>query len=253
MNVLRKIMLPIFLAAAIAMSAGTALASQEIVVSAAASLTNAFTQIGKDFEGANPGVKVIFNFAASGPLLQQIVQGAPVDVFASADLETMDEARQKGAVDASTVFDFAGTKLVLVAPKGSPLKGLKDLSGGFVRRIAVGKPETVPAGRYTEEALEKDGMWGGLEPKFIYAASVRQVLDYVARGEVDAGFVYETDAAIMPDKLKLVCEVGGHKRVVYPIAAVTSSKNPVLARKFMEYVLGSKGQAVLAGYGFSKP
>ena len=250
---LKRCLFIFFIIAAMAISAGTALAAQEIVVSAAASLTNAFTRIGKDFEGANPGVKVVFNFAASGPLLQQIVQGAPVDVFASADLETMDKARQKGVVDASTIFNFAGTKLVLVAPKGSPVKGLKDLSGGPVQRIAVGTPETVPVGRYTKEALEKDGMWGGLEPKFIYAASVRQVLDYVARGEVDAGFVYATDAAIMPDKLKLVCEVGGHKPVVYPIAVVTSSKAPVLARKFIEYVLGGKGQAVLARYGFGRP
>ena len=231
----------------------TALAEQEIVVSAAASLTDAFKDIGRDFEGANPGVKVIFNFAASGTLLQQIVQGAPVDAFASADLETMDKARQKGVVDASTVKNFAGNKLVLVTPKGSPVKGLKDLGKDAVKRIAVGKPETVPVGMYTREALEKDGMWVGLEPKFIYAESVRQALDYVVRGEVDAGFVYATDAAIVADKLRVVTGVGGHKPVAYPIAAVAASKNPGLARKFIEYMLGDKGQAVLAKYGFIKP
>ncbi len=251
---LKKMTLLAFMVAAMSAGFSTgALAGQEIVVSAAASLADAFTRIGRDFEGANPGVKVSLNFGASGALLQQIAQGAPVDVFASADLETMEKARAKGLVNASSIKNFAENKLVLITPKGSAVKGLKDLGGDSVKRIAVGKPETVPAGHYTREALEKDGMWGRLEPKFIYAESVRQVLDYVSRGEVDAGFVYATDAAVVAAKVRVVSEVGGHKPVVYPIAIVSSGKNPEVAGRFIKYVLGGKGQAVLARYGFTRP
>ncbi|MHB8173420.1 MAG: molybdate ABC transporter substrate-binding protein [Nitrospirota bacterium] len=231
----------------------TAMANEKIIVSAAASLTDAFNRIGKGFEKSNPGTKVIFNFAASGPLMQQIVQGAPVDVFASADIKTMNMARMKGVVDAPTVVNFAGNKLVLVAPKKSAIKSLKDLMGGSVKRIAVGNPETVPVGRYTKEALTKDGMWKELEPKVIYADSVRQTLEYVARGEVDAGFVYATDAAIVSRKVKVVSEVSGHQPVVYPIAVVSSTRNRAAALSFIKYLLSDKGRAVLARYGFSKP
>ncbi|MGA2192097.1 MAG: molybdate ABC transporter substrate-binding protein [Nitrospirota bacterium] len=254
MKMFKITMLSVFMVAGMPIGLSTsAFARQDIVVSAAASLTDAFTQIGKDFESENPGVKVSFNFAASGALLQQIAQGAPVDVFASADKETIEKARQKGLVVDSSVVDFAGNKLVLVTPIGSGVKSLKELGGESVKRIAVGKPETVPAGRYTKEALEKNGLLGALEPKFIYAESVRQVLDYVARGEVDAGFAYATDAAVAADKVQVASEVSGHKPVVYPIAVVSSSKEPAAAGRFIKYVLGGKGQAVLAKYGFEKP
>ncbi len=229
-----------------------ALAGRELVVSAAASLSDAFKEIGEGFAAENPGVNVKFNFGASGPLLQQVIQGAPVDVLASADIETMDKARQKGVVLPSTIANFAGNKLVLVVPTGSVAKGLKDLEGGTVRRIAVGKPETVPAGRYAKEALEGSGMWGRLEPKFIFAGSVRQVLDYVSRGEVDAGFVYATDVAAASGKVQVVSEVGGHKPVVDPIAVVSASKNKPAAAKFIEYVTGPRGRKVLARYGFTR-
>ncbi len=230
-----------------------ALANEKIIVSAAASLTDAFKQVGKGFEKSDPGVKVTFNFAASGPLLQQIAMGAPVDVFASADVKTMQAARLKGVIDYPTVVNFAGNKLVLVAPKGTAIKGLKDLLGGSVKRIAVGKPETVPAGLYTREALKKDGMWNALEPKLIYADSVRQVLEYVSRGEVDAGFVYATDAAVVRNKVRVISDIKGHKPVVYPIGVVSSTKNRAAALSFIKYLLSDKGRAILARYGFSKP
>jgi len=246
--------LSVFMVAAMSVWLSTsAFAGQEIIVSAAASLFNAFTQIGKDFESANPDVKVLINYAASGALLQQIAQGAPVDVYASADLETMDKAGDKGLVGTSSITNFAGNKLVLISPKGSAVKRLYDLSGKSVKHIAIGKPATVPVGRYTKEALEKNGLWSGLEPKFIYAESVRQTLDYVSRGEVDAGFVYATDAAVAADKVTVACEVGGHKPIVYPIAVVSTGKNPGVAKRFIDYVMSDKGQAVLAKYGFTKP
>jgi molybdate transport system substrate-binding protein len=254
MDMFKKTMLSVLIVAVMAIGlSASAFAGQDIVVSAAASLTNAFTDIGKDFERANPDVRVVFNFGASGALLQQIAQGAPVDVFASADMETMAKARDKGLAAASAIKNFTGNRLVLVTPKGSAVKGLTDLSGDSVKRIAVGKPETVPAGRYTKEALEKSGMWAGFEQKFIYAETVRQALDYVSRKEVDAGFVFATDAASAAGKVKVACEVGGREPAVYPIAAVSSGKNRAAAGKFIEYVLSGKGQAVLARYGFTRP
>jgi molybdate transport system substrate-binding protein len=234
---------------------GSAFAEQELTVSAAASLTNSFQDLGKKFEAANPGVKVIFNFAASGPLLQQIEAGAPVDVFASADETTMDQAKAKHLIMDESRRDFVSNRLVLIVPESAraPVKNAKDLEGKEIGKIAIGKPETVPVGRYTQEALTNEGLWETLLPKFIYGESVRQVLDYVARGEVDAGFVYETDAAIAKDKVKVVAVMEKHKPVLYPIAVVSATQKMELAQKFLDFVLSKDGQEVLTHFGFGKP
>ena len=176
--------------------AAPAFAAQEITVSGAASLTNAFTEIKGLFEKKYPDIKVHTNFAASNPLLKQMEEGAPVDVFASADQETMDKAAAKKLVDTATRKDFALNDLVMVVPSDSKLNlnGAKDLAKPEVKRIAVGNPDSVPAGRYTKAALTTAGLWETLQPKYVFGASVRQALDYVGRGEVDAGFVYRTDA-----------------------------------------------------------
>jgi|SRR5208337_274212 len=235
--------------------AGGALAVQELIVSAAASLTNAFQDVGKKFEAENPGVKVIFNFAASGPLLQQIEAGAPVDVFASADQKTMDQAKEKHLILDESRRNFAGNELVLIVPEGSrvPIKSARDLSGKEVTKVALGKPETVPVGRYTQEALTNYGLWEKLTPKLIYGDSVRQVLEYIARAEVDAGFVFATDAAIVKDKVKIVSVMEKHKSIVYPIAVVSSTQKKELAQKFSDFVLAEDGQKILSEYGFRKP
>jgi molybdate transport system substrate-binding protein len=230
-------------------------AGEELVVSAAASLTNAFVEAGKAFESANPGTKVVLNFAASGTLLQQIDKGAPVDVFATADPETMDKAESRGLVDSKTRKNFARNRLVLIVPADdrTSLGGLADLSKAEVKRIAVGDPAFVPVGRYTEHALRAAGLLDALRPKLIPANSARQVLDYVSRGEVDAGFVYATDAGVAKDKVKIVAEPGGHDPIVYPIAVVAASGRRGLAAKFLGFVLGTEGRAILARYGFAAP
>ena len=234
---------------------GGAFAAQELIVSAAASLTNAFQDVGKKFEAQNPGVKVIFNFAASGPLLQQIEQGAPVDVFASADQKTMDQAQEKHLIVDESRANFACNELVLIVPRALsvPIENVRDLVGKKITKIALGKPETVPVGRYTQEALTNYGLWETLTPKFIYGDSVRQVLDYVARGEVDAGFVYATDAAIARDKVTLVSVVEKHKPVDYPVAIVSSTQKKQQARKFLDFLLSEEGREILSQYGFGKP
>lgn len=229
--------------------------AQQLTVSAAASLTDAFKEIGQRFEVGKPGTTVRFNFAASGVLIQQITQGAPVDVFASADQETMSRGVDQKLIDADTRRDFAANTLVLIAPaQEAPLVGkLADLGQPSVKRIAIGKVASVPVGRYTKQALDTAGTWAALEPKFVYADSVRQVLDYVARGEAEAGFVYRTDAAIMADKVKIVQTVEGHSPVRYPVAVVSESRQKALARDFVAFLSGAEGQAILARFGFAKP
>lgn len=233
----------------------SALAEQELIVSAAASLTNALGEVGKRFETANPGLKVILNFAASGALLQQIEQGAPVDVFASADQKTMDQAKEKNLILDESRKDFVSNALVLIVPKGSsiPIKSVHDLGAKEVARVALGNPETVPAGRYTREALTNEGLWETLTPKFICGDSVRQVLDYVSRGEVDAGFVFATDAATAGEKVRVVAGMEKHKPIVYPIAIVAATQKKELSGRFVNFALSREAQDILSNFGFGKP
>jgi molybdate transport system substrate-binding protein len=232
-----------------------AASAQQLTVSAAASLTDAFKELGPRFEAARPGATVRFNFAASGVLLQQIGQGAPVDVFASADQETMNRANEQKLVEPATRVNFVSNSLVLIEPAqgGLGLKSLQDLSGPAVKRIAVGKVATVPVGRYTQQALTAANLWAPLEPKFVQGDSVRQVLDYVARGEVDAGFVYRTDAALMGDKVKIVLTASGSAPVTYPAAVVSDSRQKALARDFVTFLTSDAAQQVLVRYGFGHP
>jgi len=233
---------------------GTATAA-EIVVSAAASLTNAFTDIGKDYEKANPGQKVNFNFGSSGALLQQIARGAPVDVFASADQETMDRADKQNLIVGKSRHDIVRNTLVVIAPKGAKAapKSLEDLKDAGITRLAISNPESVPVGRYTKEALEAAGLWDAVKGKSLNTQNVRQSLDYVARGEAEAGFVYVTDAAIMPDRVEVLFEVPTKTPILYPIAAVKGSGNESFALRFIEYVRLDAGRKVLEKYGFQKP
>ena len=227
----------------------------DLTVSAAASLTNAFKELGPMFEAQNPGTQVVFNFAASDALLAQIAKGAPADVFASADQEAMDRADAQKVLAAGTRRNFVANTLVMIVPGDSALglKTLADLQKPEVRKVAIGNPAGVPVGRYTKGSLEAAKLWGAVEPKAVMAQSVRQALDYVARGEVEAGFVYSTDAAIMKDKVKVVATIPTETVITYPIAAVAGSPNTDAARKFVDFVASAPAQAVLARYGFAKP
>jgi molybdate transport system substrate-binding protein len=227
-------------------------AGSELFVSAAASLTNALKEVARQFETTHPGVKIVGNFAASGVLLQQMAKGAPVDVFAAADQKTMNQAQEKKLIVPETRKNFVSNHLVLIVPNDSRLavSGLQDLTRPEVKRLAVGNPDTVPAGRYAQEALEKAGLWEKLSPKFILAESVRQVLDYVSRGEVDAGLVYATDAAIARGKVKVIQTVTGHAPILYPIAVTSSSANNALARDFLDFISSPAAQEIFKKYGF---
>ena len=251
MKALRRHVLGL-LAASIASFAAQA---GELTVSAAASLTNAFKDIAPLFEAANPGTKVQLNFGASGALLAQIVKGAPADVFVSADQESMDQAQAQGLVKAGQRRDVVSNALVVIVP-GSAAKlpaTLADLNQPAFARIAIGLPASVPVGRYTKAVLEAANLWAPIEAKMVGASSVRQALDYVARAEVDAGFVYATDAAIMPDKVKVAFSVPTTRRILYPIATLAGAPNPAEAAKFADFLFTPPAQAVFAKYGFGKP
>ncbi len=230
--------------------------ADELVVSAAASLTNAFREMAGAFEKTHPNTKIALNFGASDVLLQQIVNGAPADVFASADENAMDKAVEAKAVAPDTRRDFATNSLVMIVPSDSPLKApsvRETIRLPQVKHIALGDPASVPVGRYTKAALEREGNWDAVKGKAVLASNVRQALDYVARGEVDAGFVYSTDAALMPNKVKIAAIVPTEKPVAYPIAVVKSSSNAAHAGAFASFVLSPDGQAILAKYGFKPP
>lgn len=220
--------------------------TEDMLVSAAASLTNAFKEIGTEFEKSHPGTKVNFNFAASDILMKQIVEGAPADVFASADLKAMDSAAQQNAIDRSTRKNFAANRLALALPSDAKLTltSLEDLKQDVVKRIAISQPATVPVGRYAKAALAELKLWSVLEDKLVFTQNVRQTLDYVSRGEVDAGFVYTTGAAIMKDKVKVAFEIPTPQPVVYPIAVTKRSKQGKLAREFVDLVNSEAGQTI---------
>ena len=243
------------LALAFAASLSFTAQAADLTVSAAASLTNAFKDLAPMFEAANPGIKLQLNFGASGALLQQIDKGAPVDVFASADKETMDQAQTKGLVQAAQRKNFVSNALVVIVPANSANapKAVADLTQASYQRIAIGLPASVPVGRYTKKVLEGAGHWAAIEPKMIGANNVRQALDYVARAEVDAGFVYATDAALMPDKVKVALTVPTTTPILYPVAPLAASTNAALAQRFVDFVVSAPAQAVMARYGFGKP
>ena len=241
--------------AALAMVLPAQAQAQDIVVSAAASLTQAFQDVATEYQKAHPGQKVVFNFAASGALLAQIQQGAPVDAFASADQPTMDRAAAAKVLADGTRADFARNSLVVVLPAASTKapKELKDLADPAFAKIASGTPASVPAGKYAADAVGAAGLTEALQPRWVFGESVRQVLNYVARAEVDAGFVYRTDAMIEAGKTRIAFTVPTAAAVSYPIAQVAASSNAQAARDFIAFVRSSAGQAILQRHGFSPP
>lgn len=243
------------LAAAILAGAGWSVQAADLTVSAASSLANALRDLAPLFEAQNPGLRLQFNFAASGLLLQQIAKGAPVDVFASADQQTMDQAQAQGLVLAAQRRNIVSNVLVVIVPAGSTLlpKTVQDLAQPAYARVAIGQPASVPVGRYTRGALEAAGLWPAIEPKMVGAQNVRQALDYTARGEVDAGFVYATDAALMPDKVRVALAVPTARPILYPAAPIVGSPHAAAAQRFVDFLLSPQAQDVLGRYGFGKP
>jgi molybdate transport system substrate-binding protein len=227
---------------------------QEILVSAAISLKNTFTEVGKLHEKKHPGVKVNFNFGASGDLARQIVGGAPVAVFASAAQKDMDTLEQSGLLVPGSRADFAGNGVVLVQSQQARFKltNIPDLAKPEVKKIAIGNPKTVPAGRYAMEVIAYYKLADVIQDKLVLAENVRQVLDYVSRGEVEAGLIYQTDAMIRPQEVQVVTAAPSesHKPVVYPVALIKGAVNEAEANEFIALILSPEGQILLQNYGF---
>lgn len=220
---------------------------QEITISAAVSLREALMEIGDEFQKKNPEVRIFFNFASSGTLERQIELGASVDVFASASQKEMDLLEEKGLILKGTRTNFTRNKLVIIAPSGLTIE---DLKSSEVKKIAIGNPETVPAGRYARTLLENSGMYEELKPKFILAENVRQVLDYVERGEVDAGFVYFSDTKKSSETVSEINDTL-YPPVVYPVGIINDSKKLEISKKFIEYMMSDEAQSILYRHGFN--
>jgi molybdate transport system substrate-binding protein len=262
-------MRPVSIIAALVASVGLLLAAcqpvpepQRLTVFAAASLTEAFTELGEAFKADHPEMEITFNFAGSQQLVQQLAQGAPADVFASANQAQMNAAITGGRLSANDAQAFASNRLVVIYPASNPagLSRLQDLSKPGLKLVLA--DQGVPVGDYSLQFLEKVGHATGFESGFMqqalsnvvsYEENVRAVYSKVALGEADAGIVYATDIPHdsphslgmleIPEALNVVAE--------YPIAPIQDSANAELAAAFIDFVLSTQGQDILAQYGFS--
>jgi molybdate transport system substrate-binding protein len=224
----------------------------EITVSAAISLKDSLDEIGQKFEATHPGVKLTFNYGASGTLQRQIEQGAPVDLFFSAAEKQMDQLQEKGLIDQATRRDIVANQLVLIAPAANQsLHGFDNLTDPSVKIVALGEAATVPAGMYAHETLEKLGLLAAVEKKAVYAKDVRAVLTYVETGNADAGIVYQSDAQ-GSTKVRIVATApaDSHDPIVYPAALIKGAKNPAAAQMFLKSLTGSDARAIFAKHGF---
>lgn len=222
-----------------------------LLVSAAASLTDAITDLKTLYEEEHSNVSLTINLASSGKLQQQIEQGAPADVYISAAKGKMDALEEKDLIVKETRKDILKNRMVLIVAKDNDtITGFNDLENAGV--IALGEPDSVPAGKYGKESLISMALWDKVESKLVYAKDVRQVLAYVESGDAEAGIVYQTDANIS-DKVKVVAvaEENTHSSLVYPVAVIKDSQNQETARDFIDFLSTDKGYAIFEKYGFT--
>ena len=235
------------------LSITTAASAETITVSAAASLKESMEATCKAFE-AKTGNQVELNFAASGPLESQIEHGAPVDVFVSAANEPAEKLIKAGMVDPSSRQLIARNQLVLVVPSAEkqPPTSFEHLADASVHRIAVGQPNTVPAGMYARQTLTSLKLFEQLTPKLVYGASVRQVLAYVTRDEVDAAIVYATDAKQAGAAVRVVsiATPTSHEPIEYPAVIVKASTHQAVAKALIDFWRSADGQKMLSAFGF---
>ena len=231
-----------------------AAAPAEIHISAAASMTDAMKEIADNYQKKNPNIKLVLNFGSSGALQQAIEQGAPADVFVSAAQKQMDALEKKGLLADGTRKNLLENKVVLIVPKNSKidLAKFEDVLKDEVKKIGLGEPKGVPVGQYSEEIFKKLGIIDKVTEKAVYGSNVRQVLSWVDAGEVDAGVVYATDAAVSKEN-KVICTApeGSHKPVIYPMAIIKSTKQLDAAKAFATYLAGADAKKVFEKYGFA--
>jgi molybdate transport system substrate-binding protein len=231
----------------------TGISAAELTVYAAASLTDAMKEIGPAYEKES-GDKLQFNFGASNMLARQIEEGAPADLFFSADEAKMDALEKKDLLLAGTRRSLLSNLLVIVAPADASAapKSATDLAKPEFKKIALAEPETVPAGIYAREYLQKIGLWDAVKEKVVPTENVRAALAAVESGNVEAGIVYKTDSLISK-KVKIAVEIPAAEgpKISYPVAVLRSSKQPDRARKFAEYLAGPLARSVFEKFGFT--
>lgn len=228
----------------------------ELTVSAAASLTDSLNEIKKLYEAKTGYVKLTFNYGASGTLQQQIEQGAPADLFISAGKKQMDALVEKQLIEDKSAKNLLLNELVLVVPSDGKIgvSKIEDLTNPEIKKLAVGTPESVPAGSYAKEALTASKLWDSLQPKIVLTKDVKQVLSYVETGNTEAGFVYKTDA-LTSKKVKIAFTVDpkSHKAIEYPMGIIKATKNKKEAESFYTYLQSKEAQDIFVKYGFSLP
>ncbi|AIW41027.1 MULTISPECIES: molybdate ABC transporter substrate-binding protein [Paenibacillus] len=228
----------------------------ELTISAAASLTDALKEIQHSYESTHTGIKLNFNFGGSGALEKQIEQGAPSDLFLSASTKNMKSLVDQQLIDTKKQKTWLTNELVAVIPADGTMNiaSVTDLTKKEVKKVAIGIPESVPAGNYAQEALMKAKLWDTLQSKLVQAKDVRQVLQYVETGNADVGFVYKTDA-LTSQKAKIAFEVDPktYSPVEYPIGIVKASKHIQEAEDFYAYLQSQESLNIMAKYGFTIP
>jgi molybdate transport system substrate-binding protein len=231
-------------------SGSASTAPVELNISAASSLKSVLTSIAPAFEKAN-NVKLSFNYGASGVLMKQIEAGAPADAFLSAGAAQVATLTAEGIISADATKTFAGNDLVILVPKGNPkgIHGPADLSKAT--RLTTGDPAVAPHGAKAEEWLKNIGLWNALQPRFVFTANAAQTDDYVARGEVDAGIGFASDATGRSDiEVAYTVPAGEIKPIKYVAAPIKASSHVDLATKFVDYLLTPDVQAALVAAGF---
>lgn len=223
----------------------------ELTVSAAASLQDALTDLKKQYESDHKNITITYNFGGSGDLQQQISQGAPVDLFFSAAEDKFDTLVDEGEIEKNDGVDLLANDLVLVTPTENKkeIESFDDLTKA--NKVAIGTPESVPAGQYGVETLKSIDVWTKIKSKIVYAKDVRQVLTYSETNNVDAGIVYKTDA-LTSDKVKIVATADdqSHTPIIYPVGVIKNSKHTAEAKEFYAFLQSDDAMKVYKDYGF---
>lgn len=226
----------------------------ELFISAAASLANAAEDLTKLYKDIAPEVKLTFTFAGSGALQTQIEEGAPADIFMSAALKQMNALEEGGYILEGTKKELLVNQVVLIVPKGNPAQvgSFEDVATDKVKVVALGDPESVPVGQYSQEIFTTLGLLEQVKPKANYGTDVTQVLSWVESGEVDCGVVYATDAAFS-DQIEVVAPApeNSHKPVIYPVAVLKASETAEEAKKFVDFLSSSEAKVIYESYGFA--
>ncbi len=230
-------------------------ASEEVVlnISAAASLQEAMVELEQKFKEIDPSVKLEVNLGSSGSLQQQIEQGAACDVFISAGEKQMKDLDEQGLLLEGTNKTLLTNDLVLVTTKGAKFENIEGIVVDHVEHIAIGDPESVPAGKYAKEVLDNTNLYSKVENKLVLAKDVKEVLAWVQQGNADLGFVYLSDAVSAENiEVALTIDAHTHSPINYPIAVLKASKNQDKAKSFEDFLLSKEGQEILEKYGFKK-